>query len=140
MHACLKPNARMHACRLRAYGFYAFTYQGVSGSVPMHTRVSPLRTRVGSYTSLHSFAQANISSILLRLSALYAEAKQAQTRREAAEAAGSALPGGAAEMDASAIASINKGLSDALSEHLRSLPKGGKQEKLMRDLKVCFYR
>ena len=62
------------------------------------------------------------------------------TRREAAEAAGSALAGGAAERDASAIAAINKGLSDALSYHLRSLPKGGKQEKLMRDLKVCFDR
>lgn len=140
MHACLKPNARMHACRLRAYGFYAFTYQGVSGSVPMHTRVSPLRTRVGSYTSLHSFAQANISSILLRLSALYAEAKHAKTRLDAAEAAGTAPAGGTAEIDASAIAAINKGLSDALTDHLRSMPKGGKHETLMRDLKVCLKR
>ena len=82
-----------------------------------------------------------MSSILLRLTALYAEAKQATTRLEAAQAAGGAPAlAAAAEMDASAIASINKGLSDALSGHLRSMPKGGKQEKLMRDLKVCFYR
>jgi hypothetical protein len=80
---------------------------------------------------------ANIDSIIMRISALYAEARASKAEHQRAAAAGTG-GGGRGSIDERAIASINKFLSTALQFHLRAIPKGGKKDKLIRDLKVAL--
>ena len=72
--------------------------------------------------SLFMGLKANVSNMLLRLSALYREAQAKQASKD-----------GGATIDPSAIASLNKFLSHAMDQHVRKIPKGGGM--LMMELK-----